>query len=98
MSFEFRPTRPTILLRSPRYLSEHAGPDIAASEVDRILTCGEMLSKNPLTGRARNDIAPGCRSFVKRNYILYYTPLEIGIELMRVAHGMRDQKKALGIE
>ena len=50
----------------------------------------DMIAKMPGLGRAEEDLAPSLRSFPVGCYLLYYRPVEGGIELVRVLHGARD--------
>jgi toxin ParE1/3/4 len=48
------------------------------------------LSRHPLMGRSRPELAPELRSFPVGNYIIFYRPLQNGIEVMRVLSTARD--------
>ena len=51
----------------------------------------QLLADFPGMGQAREDLMPGLRSYpIKRTYLLMYRPVEGGIELLRVLHGMRN--------
>jgi toxin ParE1/3/4 len=54
-----------------------------------------MLSRHPLLGRSRTDLHPGLRSFPFGRYVIFYRPLDDGIEVVRVLHGARDIRRAL---
>lgn len=41
-------------------------------------------------GKACEELQPSIRSFPVGKYILFYRPIEGGIELVRVLHGARD--------
>jgi toxin ParE1/3/4 len=43
-----------------------------------------------MMGRARDALAPGVRSFAFGKYIVFFSPLPDGIDLVRVLHGARD--------
>ena len=58
--------------------------------LDRIQTALEMLLENPLAGRTRSELIEGLRSFPVGNYILFYRPTPVGIELIRALSGYRD--------
>ena len=49
-----------------------------------------VLAMQPMMGRARNELAPGVRSFPFGRYIVFYVPLDDGIDVVRVLHGARD--------
>lgn len=44
----------------------------------------------PGIGRRRDDLAPGLRSISYANYLIFYRPIDDGIEIVRVLHGSRD--------
>jgi toxin ParE1/3/4 len=50
----------------------------------------KTLSQNPYLGRNREEILPNLRSFAINNYVIFYYPLEEGIEVIRILHGARD--------
>ncbi len=44
----------------------------------------------PFSGRARPELGHQIRSFPVGNYIVYYVPIEDGIEVRRVYHAARE--------
>lgn len=56
-------------------------------EIDEKL---RTLAQSPFIGKARDELAPKIRSFPIGNYMLFYQPIEDGIEVIRVLHGARD--------
>ncbi len=50
----------------------------------------ETLAQHPLIGRSREELAPDLRSFPIGDNIIYYRPLDNGIEVIRVLHSSRD--------
>ena|SRR5688500_16237542 len=54
------------------------------------------LADNPLLGRARDEFHPALRSVPIGSYLLFYRPIDNGVELVRVLHGAREQKDLLG--
>ncbi len=58
--------------------------------LDRIEAAFEMLAQAPLAGRERNDLGANLRSFPVGGYIVFYTPVSDGIEVVRVMSGRRD--------
>jgi toxin ParE1/3/4 len=50
----------------------------------------KLLRDSPLLGRARDDLLVGLRCFVHREYLIFYTPLDDGIEIYHVLHSSRD--------
>ncbi|KYC37847.1 plasmid stabilization protein [Scytonema hofmannii PCC 7110] len=50
----------------------------------------QKLAQFPLMGKERAEILDGLRSFPVNNYIIFYRPIDKGIEVIRVLHGARD--------
>ena len=51
------------------------------------------LAKFPKMGRLRDELAPFLRSFPVKNYLIFYRPIEEGIEILRIVSGYRDLEK-----
>jgi toxin ParE1/3/4 len=49
-----------------------------------------LLLSHPLIGRERNEIFLGLRSFPAGRYIIFYQPMDYGVEVLRVRHGASD--------
>jgi toxin ParE1/3/4 len=58
--------------------------------LDEIAEKSQTLAQSPLIGKARDELGPKIRSFPIGNYVLFYQPIEDGIEIIRVLHGARD--------
>lgn len=58
--------------------------------VDRLNRQFRLLAKEPMIGRARDELAPGLRSIPLGRYVIFYQPIDNGIEVVRVLHGARD--------
>lgn len=52
-----------------------------------------LLVDNPAMGRERPDLAENLRSFRVEEYIIYYYPVEYGIDVARIVHGSRDASR-----
>ncbi len=50
----------------------------------------EILANTPLIGRACYQLAPSLRLFPVGNYLIFYRPVDGGIEVVRVLHGAQD--------
>ena len=50
----------------------------------------KVLASNPGMGRKRDSLAAYLRSFPVGNYLIFYRPINQGIEVIRVLHGARD--------
>lgn len=49
-----------------------------------------LLCQHPELGEARPELATSLRSFVVRNYVLFYRTAHDGIELIRVLHAAQE--------
>lgn len=49
-----------------------------------------LLLRHPLIGRERDELIVGLRSFPADRYIIFYQPMDDGIEVLRVRHGASD--------
>ena len=58
--------------------------------VDRLDEQFRLLAAQPLMGRARGELAPSVRSFPFGRHVVFYVPLDDGIDVVRVLHGARD--------
>ena len=78
------------------YIAQNS-PDNADRFIDRIFqTCQENLASNPHMGRPREELSPGLRSLILGDYIIFYRPIDSGVEVVRVLHGRRDIEGILG--
>ncbi|MGH9843873.1 MAG: type II toxin-antitoxin system RelE/ParE family toxin [Blastocatellia bacterium] len=57
----------------------------------------ELLLGHPLIGRERNELFIGLRSFPAGRYIIFYQPMDYGIEILRVRHSASDLRKLFDI-
>jgi len=66
--------------------------DIAAADrlIDQFDATLHVLASTPGMGREVADLAPNLRGFPVGSYLLFYRPIEDGIQLIRVVHGARD--------
>jgi toxin ParE1/3/4 len=65
-------------------------PHMADRFVRSIVSRFPALAAMPFMGRQREELAARLRSFPVSNYIIFYRPMEDGIEIVRVLHGARD--------
>ncbi|WP_394753870.1 type II toxin-antitoxin system RelE/ParE family toxin [Crenothrix sp.] len=65
-------------------------PNNADSFLDRIQKQCVVLVDFPNMGTSRDEVTKGLRSHPVGNYLIFYFPLEDGIELVRVFHASRD--------
>ena len=52
-----------------------------------------VISQQPFMGEKVEHLAPGMRRHCLGSYLLFYVPIEGGIELRRVLHGARKIEK-----
>lgn len=64
--------------------------------VDRLDEKLELIATQPLMGRSREELAPGVRSFPFGRYVIFYEPVEVGIDVVRVLHSARDIDAVFG--
>ncbi len=50
----------------------------------------QLLAEFPLLGPACDELAVGLRYFTAGNYVIFYKPTELGIQVIRILHGARD--------
>jgi len=67
-----------------------ASPVAAQKQLDRLYDRLTLLAAQPLLGELRDDLRPGLRTFSAGSYIVFYYPIEDGIEVASVVHGARD--------
>ncbi|HVF67198.1 MAG TPA: type II toxin-antitoxin system RelE/ParE family toxin [Pyrinomonadaceae bacterium] len=71
------------------YVAE-INPEAAGRLVKDITRRFSLLRDNPHMGREQDKLLVNLRSFVVKNYFIFYLPFEGGIEVLRVLHGSRD--------
>ena len=58
--------------------------------IDTIAEKCHVLAGQPEMGQARPELAARVRSFSVGSYVIFFRPIEDGIEVARVVHGARD--------
>ncbi len=66
----------------------------AARYVRELMIRCEILSDQPLSGRARTDLLPGLRSIPFKSHVIFYTATDSSIRIERILHGARDLESA----
>jgi toxin ParE1/3/4 len=69
---------------------ENQSPENADRFIDALDETLYFLAKNPFIGTIKNHYADGIRQFVFQKYLIFYFPIEDGIEVVRILHGARD--------
>lgn len=65
-------------------------PDNADKLLDEIEEICRKLARFTSMGRNRAELHSGLQSFPVGKYLIFYTPINNGIEIIRVLHGMMD--------
>ncbi|MEM9539584.1 MAG: type II toxin-antitoxin system RelE/ParE family toxin [Cyanobacteria bacterium P01_E01_bin.42] len=65
-------------------------PQAANRLLDKILDKFETLGRFPNLGKSRDELMEGLRSFPVEDYLIFYFPIENGVEIARVVSGYRD--------
>ncbi|MGH9741426.1 MAG: type II toxin-antitoxin system RelE/ParE family toxin, partial [Candidatus Acidiferrum sp.] len=58
--------------------------------IDELYRAMEALGRQPNSGRLREELLPGIRSFPFGSYLIFYRVVTKAIEIVRVLHGARD--------
>jgi toxin ParE1/3/4 len=72
------------------YIEERSGEDRADAVLRQINKTLATVAGQPGMGRSRNELREGLRSLPVLSYMIFYRPIENGIEVVRVLHGRRD--------
>jgi len=72
--------------------------DQADRWIDKLDEKFGILATQPLMGRAREELAADPRSFPFGRYVIFYMPVQDGIDVVRVLHSARDVDAAFGEE
>lgn len=89
MAARYTPDAKQDLFEIWQYIVGH-NPPAADQIIDRLTDAVEMLDAHPHAGQARPDLAEELRFFPVGNYLVFYTPEDDGITVIRVLHGARD--------
>ncbi len=72
------------------YIAENAGKETANKFLLEIKKKCETIADFPESGRVRHEFLVNLRSFPFKKYVIFYLPLEKGIEILRIIHSSRD--------
>lgn len=81
------------LLELWSYMSPN-GLDAADEFLDRFEKSLELLAERPFAGRAREEPAPGLRSFPVGTYLVFYRVQADVAQIVRVRNAARDVESA----
>lgn len=65
-------------------------PKFADNLIIELVRKFRMLAENPKLGKTRNEILLNLRAFPFKNFVIFYVPIENGIEIFRVVHSSRN--------
>jgi len=68
-------------------------PAAALRLVGRIEEATELLKDNPYLGESCEELAERVRMIIVGNYVIFYRPVDDGVEIARVIHGARDWRR-----
>jgi toxin ParE1/3/4 len=71
------------------YVAEH-NAEAANKLIKEIISKFAILRDYPHTGREQSRLLVNLRSFLIKDYFIFYQPFEGGVEILRVLHGSRD--------
>jgi toxin ParE1/3/4 len=64
--------------------------DAADKFIHAVVARFHQLAAIPEIGRRREELSARMRSFPVGRYVIFYRPMEGGVEIARVLHGARD--------
>lgn len=70
-------------------------PDAADGQLRKIEEALNLLAATPLLGEEQADLPGALRRFVVGSYLIFYRPIEDGIEVARIFHGARRYEDML---
>lgn len=71
------------------YITEDSAHQ-ADAWINRLDKTLDSLARQPLMGRMRDELSAGLRSLPFGRYVVFYLPLDDGIDVVRVLHSARD--------
>ena len=72
------------------FIAEQSGRDQAEHVVRVIRSKCETVAEASGIGRPRPELRDGVRSFAIWSFLVFYSEIESGIEVVRILHGARD--------
>jgi toxin ParE1/3/4 len=65
-------------------------PDRAIAFIQKLHSQIEKLAATPGMGRRRDELLPNLRGMAYGNYMIFYFPMNNGVDVVRVINGARD--------
>lgn len=84
-----RPQAESDLREISDYIAQN-NPETAIRFLLKLNEQFKILAENPFLGRSREELLADLRGFPFGNYVVFYLPLDNGIEIVRILHGSRD--------
>ncbi len=72
------------------YTSETWGPAQMEDYLRSMSSRFEWLAENPFTGRERNDVHPGYRSFPECSHVIFYVISDECVDIIGIPHKSMD--------
>ena len=79
------------------YVSVHSAAR-ADGVIKRLMDTCDLLALNSGLGQACEEYGKRIRRFSKDKYVIYFRPIDDGIEVTRILHGFQDPDIAFGIQ
>lgn len=86
----FRPQARLDLKHLYRYIAEFNPQAAAAGIVHEFHAKAQMLAATPAMGQGVPHLSPGLRRFPVGSYVIFYRPINAGIDVVRILHAARD--------
>jgi len=71
------------------YIAER-NPNSADRILRKLAEKFQLLAENPKVGKSQDKFILSLRCFPFKNYVVFYFPIENGVEIYRVLHGARN--------
>lgn len=71
------------------YVAQY-NPESANKLIKDITKKFSLLRDYPLMGKTQDALLINLRSFAFKDYLIFYQPIDGGVEILRVLHGSRD--------
>jgi toxin ParE1/3/4 len=94
--FELSERAKSDLAEIVHYSAGRWGTAQAEKYLDAIEARLDLLAKQPLLGRARENLTPGLFSFPIESHVAYYLRAAFGIVVVRVLHKRQDPYRHIG--
>jgi toxin ParE1/3/4 len=72
-----------------KYIAEN-NPNAADKFMREFAKKFQLLAENPKIGLTHDEFVLNIRSFPYKDYVIFYFPIENGVEIYRILHGARD--------